>query len=41
MPWPNAATAVTQVDSGEEMAVAEPADLVIMNPPFTRDSLAP
>ena len=39
MPWPNAATAVTQVDSGEEMAVAEPADLVIMNPPFTRDSL--
>ena len=39
MPWPNAAQAVTQVDSGEEMAVAEPADLVIMNPPFTRDSL--
>ena len=37
--WPNAAPAVTQVDSGEEMAVAEPADLVIMNPPFTRDSL--
>ena len=39
MPWPNAAQAVTQVDSGEEMAAAEPADLVIMNPPFTRDSL--
>ncbi len=39
MPWPNAAQAVTQVDSEEEMAVAEPADLVIMNPPFTRDSL--
>ncbi len=39
MPWPNAAQAVTQVDSGQEMAVAEPADLVIMNPPFTRDSL--
>ena len=39
MPWPNAAQAVTQVDSGQEMAVAEPADLVIMNPPVTRDSL--
>ncbi len=39
MPWPNAAQAITQVDSGEEMAAAEPADLVIMNPPFTRDSL--
>ena len=39
MPWPNAAQAITQVDSGEEMAQAEPADLVIMNPPFTRDSL--
>ena len=39
MPWPNAAQAVTQVDSGEEMAAAEPADLVIMNPPFTRADL--
>ena len=39
MPWPNSTQAVTQVDSGEEMAAAEPADLVIMNPPFTRDSL--
>ena len=39
MPWPNAAQAVTQVDSEEEMAAAEPADLIIMNPPFTRDSL--
>ena len=39
MPWPNAAQAVTQVDSGAEMGQAEPADLVIMNPPFTRDSL--
>ena len=36
LPWPQA---VAQVDSGEEMAAAEPADLVIMNPPFTRDSL--
>ena len=39
MPWPNATPAATQVDSGETMAAAEPADLVIMNPPFTRDSL--
>ena len=39
MPWPNAAQAVSQVDSGDEMAAAEPADLVIMNPPFTRNSL--
>ncbi len=39
MPWPNAAQSVTQVDTGEGMAAAEPADLVIMNPPFTRDSL--
>ena len=39
MPWPGGAQAVTQVDTGETMAAAEPADLVIMNPPFTRDSL--
>ena len=40
MPWPNATPAVTQVDGGDAMAAAaEPADLVIMNPPFTRDSL--
>ena len=40
MSWPNAAQSVTQVDTGEDMnAAAEPADLVIMNPPFTRDSL--
>ena len=39
MPWPNAAKTVAQVDTGERMAAAEPADLVIMNPPFTRDSL--
>ena len=39
MPWPNSAQAVAQVDTGERMAAAEPADLVIMNPPFTRDSL--
>ena len=44
MPWPGGGSrtpdkAATQVDSGEQMAAAEPADLVIMNPPFTRDSL--
>ena len=37
--WPDAAQAVSQIDSGEQMAQADPADLVIMNPPFTRDSL--
>ena len=36
MPWP---TGVGQVETQEEMAQAEEADLVIMNPPFTRDSL--
>ncbi len=39
MPWPGGAQAAAQVDTGEGMAAAEPADLVIMNPPFTRDSL--
>ena len=39
MPWPNTQQSVTQVDTGEEMAHPDPADLVIMNPPFTRDSL--
>lgn len=39
MPWPGGAQTAIQVDTGEGMAAAEPADLVIMNPPFTRDSL--
>jgi hypothetical protein len=39
MPWPGGAQTAAQVDTGEGMAAAEPADLVIMNPPFTRDSL--
>ena len=39
MPWPNGAQTAAQVDTGEQMAAAEPADLVIMNPPYTRDSL--
>ena len=35
MSWPNA----TQIDGGDGMSEIEEADLVIMNPPFTRDSL--
>ena len=39
MAWPGAVQAVSQIESGERMAHADPADIVIMNPPFTRDSL--
>ena len=39
IPFPNAEPAARQVDSNEEVLRAEPADLIIMNPPFTRDSL--
>ena len=39
MAWPDSTQAVSQIDSGERMTQADPADLVIMNPPFTRDSL--
>ena len=39
VPWPQAAQAVSQIDSGEEIVRAEATDLVIMNPPYTRDSL--
>ena len=39
LPWPSPEHAVSQVDTGDEIVTAEPADLVIMNPPFTRDSL--
>ena len=39
MDWPGAVQAVSQIESGEGIAQADPADLVIMNPPFTRDSL--
>ena len=39
MAWPGAVQAVSQIDSGERIVQADPADLVIMNPPFTRDSL--
>ena len=37
--WPNAEQPVAQIDSADPMNNPEPADLVIMNPPFTRDSL--
>ena len=36
LPWP---TGVEQIETNGEVVQAEPADLVIMNPPFTRDSL--
>ena len=36
LPWPNG---VKQIETGQEVVQAEPADLVIINPPFTRDSL--
>ena len=36
LPWP---TGISQVDSAAAMSQPEPSDLVIMNPPFTRDSL--
>ena len=36
LPWP---TGIEQVESEQAVAEAERADLVIMNPPFTRDSL--
>ncbi len=39
MPWPNGAAATTQVNGDAAAAMAESADVIIMNPPFTRDSL--
>lgn len=39
LPWPKAVQAVSHIDTGEQITEMEPADLVIMNPPFTRDSL--
>ena len=39
MPWPNGATATTQVNGDAAAAAAEPSDLVIMNPPFTQHDL--
>ena len=39
IPWPGAKQAVSQIDSGAEMKRVASADLFILNPPFTRDSL--
>ena len=39
IPFPNAEPQARQVDTGAEIARTDPANLVIMNPPFTRDSL--
>ena len=39
IPFPNAEPTARQVDTGEETLRAEPADLVIMNPPFTQHDL--
>ena len=39
IPWPSSVQPVSQVETGVEMPEAEQADLVIMNPPFTRVSL--
>ncbi len=39
IPWPNGDQAFSQVENGENMAHPDPADLVIMNPPFTRSDL--
>ena len=39
VPWPGMAQSVSQIDDGSAMANPDPSDLVIMNPPFTRDSL--
>ena len=39
IPFPNAEPQARQVDSGAEIVRIDPADLVIMNPPYTRDSL--
>lgn len=44
LPWPAGEleaipTGIAQIETQQESAGAEPADLVIMNPPFTRDSL--
>ena len=36
MPWP---TGIEQIDTAQEIASAEPADIVIMNPPFTVNKL--
>ena len=37
--WPTAGQVAVHIDNDEQMAQPPPSDLVIMNPPFTRDSL--
>ena len=39
MPWPNGASQATQVNGDAAAAMAEPADIVLMNPPFTQHDL--
>ena len=39
IPWPKSVQAISQIETGEEITQADEADMVIMNPPFTRDSL--
>ena len=39
IPFPNAEPRARQVETDEETLKTDPADLVIMNPPFTRNSL--
>ena len=39
MSWPGSVQAVTQIDDESDMVRPDPSDIVIMNPPFTRDSL--
>ena len=39
MSWPGSVRAVTQIEDESDMVRPDPSDIVIMNPPFTRDSL--
>ena len=39
MPWPNGGSKATQVNGDAAADMAEPSDLVIMNPPFTRSDI--
>ena len=39
VPWPSSEPTARHVGTGHEIARVDPSDMVIMNPPFTRDSL--
>ena len=39
VPWPSSEPSTRHVGTGDEIAQVDPSDVVIMNPPFTRDSL--